>query len=87
MTLKATNCQLETRGRKVNNEDDCRIMSAFCLPVTFGKSGIKMKFGLSGSVAFPEIARWIVSVMGGEGNKTQVSSSKCLPALGKWGCL
>lgn len=51
-------------------------MSAFCLPVTFGKSGIKMKFGLSGSVAFPEIARWIVSVMGGEGNKAQVGFQK-----------
>jgi hypothetical protein len=47
-------------------------MSAFCLPVTYGKSGISIKFGLSGSGAFPEIARWIVSVMGGQGNSTQV---------------
>jgi len=49
-----------------------RIMAAFCLPVTYGGSGIKVKFGLSGSGAFPDIARWIVSVMGGEGNSAQV---------------
>ena len=49
-----------------------RIMGAFCLPVTYGNAGIKMKFGLSGSGAFAEIGRWIVSVMGGEGNTTQV---------------
>jgi len=49
-----------------------RIMATFCLPVTYGQSGIKVKFGLSGSGAFPTIARWIVSVMGGEGNSTQV---------------
>ena len=47
-------------------------MATFCLPVTYGQSGIKVKFGLSGSGAFPTIARWIVSVMGGEGNSTQV---------------
>jgi len=47
-------------------------MAAFCLPVTYGGSGIKVKFGLSGSGAFPDIARWIVSVMGGEGNSAQV---------------
>ena len=52
-------------------------MATFCLPVTYGQSGIKVKFGLSGSGAFPTIARWIVSVMGGEGNSTQVILKKC----------
>jgi hypothetical protein len=49
-------------------------MSAFCLPVTYGSSGIKVKFGLSGSGAFPTIAQWIVSSMGGKGNSTQVKN-------------
>ena len=61
-------------------------MATFCLPVTYGQSGIKVKFGLSGSGAFPTIARWIVSVMGGEGNSTQVILKKMSLSF-YWSCI
>lgn len=58
-----------------------RVMTAFCLPVTYGNSGIKVKFGLSGSNAFTTIARWIVSVMGGKESSVQLYLTKMLQAI------
>ena len=42
-----------------------KFMVAFCLPVTYGQSGVKVKFGLSESGSFAYISRWIVSALGG----------------------
>ena len=42
-----------------------KFMVAFCLPVTYGQSGVRVKFGLSESGSFAYISRWIVSALGG----------------------
>lgn len=36
-----------------------KFMVAFCLPVTYGQSGVKVKFGLSESGSFPFISRYV----------------------------
>ena len=57
-------------------------MVAFCLPVTYGQSGVKIKFGLSESGSFPFISRWIVSALGGpEGQIVQKHLDKMLLAI------
>ena len=43
-----------------------KFMVAFCLPVTYGQSGVKVKFGLSESGSFAYISRWMVSALGGK---------------------
>ena len=60
-----------------------KFMVAFCLPVTYGQSGVKIKFGLSESGSFPFISRWIVSALGGpEGQLVQKHLDKMLLAIG-----
>lgn len=59
-----------------------RFMVAFCLPVTYGQSGIKVKFGLSDIASIPFIGRWIVAAMGGqEGQVVQDHLDKMLLAI------
>ena len=58
-------------------------MVAFGLPVTYGQSGVKVKFGLSDSSSFPYVSRWIVSALGGpEGKIVQKHLDKMLLAIG-----
>ena len=60
-----------------------KFMVAFGLPVTYGQSGVKVKFGLSDSGSFPYISRWIVSALGGpEGKIVQKHLDKMLLAIG-----
>ena len=59
-----------------------KFMVAFGLPVTYGQSGVKVKFGLSDSSSFPYISRWIVSALGGpEGQEVQRHLSKMISAI------
>ena len=59
-----------------------KFMVAFCLPVTYGQSGVKIKFGLSESGSFPFISRWIISALGGpEGQIVQKHLDKMLLAI------
>lgn len=59
-----------------------KFMVAFCLPVTYGQSGVKVKFGLSESGSFIYISRWIVSALGGsEGQVVQKHLDKMLLAI------
>ena len=57
-----------------------KFMVAFCLPVTYGQSGVRVKFGLSESGSFAYISRWIVSALGGNSFRDKgLAILKCLP--------
>ena len=59
-----------------------KFMIALELPVTYGHSGIKIKFGLSDAISFPYISRWIVSALGGhDGQEVQRHLSKMIAAI------
>ena len=59
-----------------------KFMVALGLPVTYGQSGVKVKFGLSESGSFSFISRWIVSALGGpQGKQVQAHLDKMLLAI------